>query len=172
MILALCAVRRPPSPCLVEKYVSRSSVQKKSWLGRRAPCHAQAPVYQACPALRCTVEISSRSADFVIGKFILSVQNSLILTTVSEQGTSRLAQPWFFRLFMNAKSDTYLLWLEENMFKEFDRWRPDRFWCRRNAERIHSAILLLENCMLVTNFLDLCFWVYRSFKMKKGLILM
>ena len=47
------AAPRPPSPCLVEKYVSRSSVQKKSWLGRRAPCHAQAPVYQACPALRC-----------------------------------------------------------------------------------------------------------------------
>ena len=64
------AARRPPSPCLVEKYVSRSSVQKKSWLGRRAPCHAPAPVYQACPAVRCTVEILKlyvRSADCVKG---------------------------------------------------------------------------------------------------------
>ena len=71
-------VRRPPSPCLVEKYVSRSSVQKKSWLGRRAPCHAQAPVYQACPALRCTVEISKfqvRSADCVIRDFLFHLHN-------------------------------------------------------------------------------------------------
>ena len=107
------AARRPPSPCLVEKYVSRSSVQKKSWLGRRAPCHAQAPVYQAG---RCTVEIlrfQVRSADCVIGEFLLSVQNSLISTTVKLRTGHvlvSLAQPRIFWLFMNGKFDTYLLW--------------------------------------------------------------